>query len=76
MLYKSKILTLVTMVYSWYGYVYCFMGLSGRFYSFIYLLILMIGTGRSWLELPVQGRLSPISVSQVGLPDIHECSAG
>ena len=76
MLYKSKILTLVTMVYSWYGYEYCFMGPSGRFYSFIYLLILMIGTGRSWLELPVQGRLCPIFVSWVGLPDIHEYSAG
>ena len=76
MLYKSKILTLVTMVYSWYGYEYCFMGPSGRFYSFIYLPILMIGTGRSWLELPVQGRLCPISVSRVGLPDIHEHSAG
>ena len=76
MLYKSKILTLLTMVYSWYGYAYCFMGPSGRFYSFIYLLILMIGTGRSWLELPVQGRLCPISVSRVGLPDIHKYSAG
>ena len=68
MLYKSKILTLVTMVYSWYGYEYCFMGPSGPFYSFIYLLILMIGTGRSWLELPVQGRLCPISVSRSGYP--------
>ena len=76
MLYKSKILTLVTMVYSWYGYEYCFMGPSDRFYSFIYLPILMIGTGRSWLELPVQGRLCPISVSRVGLPDIHEYSVG
>ena len=76
MLYKSKILTLVTMVYSWYGYEYCFMGPSGRFYLFIYLLILMIGTGRSWLELPVQGRLCPIFVSRVGLPDIHEYSVG
>ena len=37
MLYKSKILTLVTMVYSWYGYEYCFMGPSGRFYSYIYI---------------------------------------
>ena len=76
MLYKSKILTLVTMVYSWYGYEYCFMGPSGHFYSFIYLLILMIGTGRSWLELPVQGRLCPIFVSRVWLPDIFEYSAG
>ena len=31
MLYKSKILTLVTMVYSWYVYEYCFRGLSGIF---------------------------------------------
>ena len=76
MLYKSKILTLVTMVYSWYGYEYCFMGPSGRFYLFIYLPILMIGTGRSWLELLVQGRLCPIFVRQVGLPDIHEHSVG
>ena len=77
MLYKSKILTLVTMVYSWYGYEYCFMGPSGRFYSYIYiyiyisLLMLMIGTGGSWVELPVQGRLCPIFGSGVGFPDIH-----
>ena len=76
MLYKSKILTLVTMVYSWYGYEYCFMGPSGRFYSYIYPLMLMIGTGGSWVELPVQGRLCSIFVSRVGLPDIHEFSAG
>ena len=76
MLYKSKILTLVTMVYSWYGYEYFFMGPSGRFYSYIYLLMLMIGTGGSWVELLVQGRLCPIFVNYVGLPDIHEYSAG
>ena len=76
MLYKNEILTLVTMVYSWYGYEYFFMGPSGRFYSFIYLLILMIATGRSWLEFLVQGRQCPISVSRVGLPDTHEYSAG
>ena len=76
MLYKSKILTLVTLVYRWYGYEYCFMGPSGRFYSYIYLLMLMIGTCGSWVELPVQGRLCPIFVSCVGLPDIHEYSAG
>ena len=76
MLYKSKILTLVTMVYSWYGDEYCFMGPSGRFYSYTYLLMLMIGTGGSWVELPVQGRLYPIFVSCIELPDIHEYSAG
>ena len=29
-----------------------------------------------WVELPVQRRLYPIFVSGVGLPDIHEYSAG
>ena len=73
MLYKSKILTLVTMVYSWYVYECCSMCPRGRFYSYIYLVMLMIGTGSSWVELPVQGRLCSIFVSCV---DIHEYSAG
>ena len=30
----------------------------------------------SWVELLVQRRLCPIFVSGVGLPDIHEYSAG
>ena len=35
------------------------------------------GTGYVlWVELPVQRRLCPIFVSSVGLPDIHEYSAG
>ena len=76
MLYKSTILTLVTMVYSWYVYEYCCMGPRCLFYSCIYLMMLMIGTGSSWVELPVQGRLCPIFVSRVRLPDIHEYSAG
>ena len=75
-MYKSKILTLVTMVYSWYVYECCSMGQRGCFYSNIYLVMLMIGTSSSWVELPVQGRLCPIFVSCVGLPDIHEYSAG
>ena len=29
-----------------------------------------------WVELPVQRRLCPIFMSGVGLPDIHEYSAG
>ena len=29
-----------------------------------------------WVELPVQKRLCPIFVSDVGLHDIHEYSAG
>ena len=52
------------------------MGPSSRFYSCIYLLMLMIGTGGFWVELPVQGGLCPIFVNRVGLTDIHEYSAG
>ena len=40
-------------------------------------VILIIGTSYvPWVELPVQRRLCPIFVSGVGLPDIHEYSAG
>ena len=35
-----------------------------------------VGTGCIWVELPVQRRLCPILVSGVGVPDIHEYSAG
>ena len=36
-----------------------------------------VGTGFvSWVELPIQRRLCPIFMSGVGLPDIHEYSAG
>ena len=39
--------------------------------------LLIVGTGFvPWVELPVQRRLCPIFVSGVGLPDIHEYSAG
>ena len=51
------------------------MGPSGRFYSCLRLLMLMIGTGGYWVELPIQGRLCPIFVNRVGLPDIYEYSA-
>ena len=38
---------------------------------------LIVGTGFvPWVELPVKRRLCPIFVSGVGLPDIHEYSAG
>ena len=37
----------------------------------------MVRTGLcTWVELPVQRRLCPIFMSGVGLPDIHEYSAG
>ena len=35
-----------------------------------------VGTGGSWVELPVQRRLCMIFMISVGLPDIHEYSAG
>ena len=47
MLYKSKILTLVTIVYSWYVYGYGSMGPRGRFYPYLYYCdyIGLFGTG-------------------------------
>ena len=40
-------------------------------------VIMNFGTGYVlWVELPVQRRLCLIFVSGVGLPDIHEYSAG
>ena len=36
----------------------------------------LFGTVCIWVELPVQRRLCLIFVSGVGLPDIHEYSAG
>ena len=55
---------------------YYSIGPTVYFYSYIYLLRLMIGTGGSWVELPVQGGLWPMFVNYDGLPDIHEYSAG
>ena len=75
MLYKSNLLTLVTRVDSWYIDEYWFMGPRGRFYSYMYHVI-DVGIGFNWVELPVQRRLWPIFVRDVGSPDIHEDSAG
>ena len=44
MLYKSNLLTLVTMVDSWFIDWYWFMGQRGRFYSCVYHVI-DVGTG-------------------------------
>ena len=52
MLYKSNLLTLVTMVDSWYIDGYWFMGPRGRFYSYVYHVI-DVGTG------DVSGESSP-----------------
>ena len=39
--------------------------------------LLIVETGVVfWVELPIQRRLCPIFVNGVGLPDIHEYSAG
>ena len=55
------------------------MGPGGHFYSHMDPVwsLLIVGTSFvPWVELPVQRRLCPIFVSGVGLPDIHEYSAG
>ena len=46
------------------------------FFIHIYLLMLMLGQVCSWVELPVQRRLCPIFVREVGSPDLHECFRG
>ena len=52
------------------------MGPRGRFYSYMYHVI-DIGTGVVLrVELPVQRRLYPVLVRDVGSPDIHECFRG
>ena len=55
------------------------MGPSDNFYSQMDLVwsLLIVGTCFvPWVELPVQRRLCPIFISDVGLPDIHEYSVG
>ena len=55
---------------------YCSMGPRGRFYSYMYHVI-DVGTGVVLrVELPVQRRLCPIFVRNVGSPDIHEYFRG
>ena len=49
------------------------------FYSHVDPVWLFLNVGTDfvpWVELPVQRRLCPIFMSGVGLPDIHEYSAG
>ena len=55
---------------------YCGMGPRDRFYSYISLVMLMIGTGCFWVELPIQRRFCPIFMRDVGSTDIHECFRG
>ena len=56
MLFKSKTLTLVTIVYSWYVYGYCSMGPRGRFYPYLYHCdyIGLLGTG--FMQVLYSGR--------------------
>ena len=53
------------------------MGPSGRFFLLMLCVILdCLGQVCSWVELPIQRRLCPIFVRDVGSPDIHECFRG
>ena len=61
------------------------MGLSGRITHVIGYIgyigyIILFGTGICrfciWVEFPVQRRLCPIFVRNVGSPDIHKCFRG
>ena len=49
---------------------------SGRVCSCTCLMRLVLGKVVLWVELPVHRRLCPIFMSGVGLPDIHDYSAG
>ena len=51
------------------------MGPSGRF-THINVILDCLGQVCIWVELPVQRRLYPIFVRDVGSPDIHECFHG
>ena len=46
----------------------------------VFTHVIDVGTGYVhaciWVELPVQRRLCPIFVRDVGSPDIHECFRG
>ena len=51
-------------------------GTKWSFYSYICHIELFGDRFCSWVELPVQRRLCPIFVINVGLPDVHEYSTG
>ena len=40
------------------------------------VVVKLLGQVVFWVELPIQRRLCPIFMSGVGLPDVHEYSAG
>ena len=51
------------------GYILRILDCLGQVYAGLYKFCI-------WVELPVQRRLCPIFVKNVGSPDIHEYSAG
>ena len=65
-LYKSRSLTLIIMVDSWYIDEYWFMGPRGRFYSYMYHVI---DVGIGYIQVLYLGR-SPRTKET--LPDFHE----
>ena len=77
MLYKSKLLTLETIVYSWD--LFRRVLVYGPKWPFLLMYLSFdVDWDRFciWVELPVQRRLCPIFVNSIGLPDIHEYSVG
>ena len=79
---KRNVITLELLEYSWNIY---FVSIDAGaqvavfFYSRldpVWSLCMVWTDYVLWVELPVQRRLYPIFVSSVGLPDIHEYSAG
>ena len=75
MFYKSKILTLETMAYSWYVDEYISMGQEAVF-THIIVILDCLGQVCIWVELLVQMRLCPIFLREVRSPDIHKCFRG
>ena len=73
MLYKSKILTRGTIVYNWYILMSTVYGPKWPFLLMLCIILDCLGHVCSWVELPVQRRLCPIFVRDIGSPDIHEC---
>ena len=75
MLYKSKILTLETMAYSWYVDEYISLGQEAVF-THINVILDCLGQVCIWVELPIQRRLCTIFVREVGSLNIHEFFRG
>ena len=76
MLYKSRLLTLENMTSSLCMMMSIVVWAQEAVFIHIYLLMLMLEQVCSWVELPVQNRLCPIFVREVGSPDLHECFRG